>query len=129
MNWYLFILGSSVGKKILMAVTGLCLIGFLAVHLLGNMMAESHHSQSALSHDAMMVEYQAHISVSELDFLVRSLRSSQNRNYKASRFENCQLVRLKLRSLRDVEATVFDKTERDIIMRARKKADEIGCKG
>ena len=39
MNWYLFILGSSVGKKILMAVTGLCLIGFLAVHLLGNLMA------------------------------------------------------------------------------------------
>jgi succinate dehydrogenase / fumarate reductase cytochrome b subunit len=39
MNWYLFILGSSVGKKILMAATGLCLIGFLAVHLLGNVMA------------------------------------------------------------------------------------------
>ena len=39
MNWYLFILGSSVGRKMLMAVTGLCLIGFLAVHLLGNVMA------------------------------------------------------------------------------------------
>lgn len=39
MNWYLFILGSSVGKKLLMAMTGLCLIGFLAVHLLGNTMA------------------------------------------------------------------------------------------
>ena len=39
MNWYFFILGSSVGKKIMMAVTGLCLIGFLAVHLLGNFMA------------------------------------------------------------------------------------------
>ena len=39
MHWYLFILGSSVGKKILMAVTGLGLIGFLAVHLLGNFMA------------------------------------------------------------------------------------------
>jgi len=39
MNWYLFILGSSVGKKILMAVTGLGMIGFLAGHLLGNMMA------------------------------------------------------------------------------------------
>lgn len=39
MNWYMFLLGSSVGKKILMAVTGLCLIGFLAIHLLGNMMA------------------------------------------------------------------------------------------
>jgi len=39
MNWYLFILGSSIGKKMLMAVTGLGLIGFLAVHLLGNFMA------------------------------------------------------------------------------------------
>jgi succinate dehydrogenase / fumarate reductase cytochrome b subunit len=39
MNWYLFILGSSVGKKMLMAATGLGLIGFLAVHLLGNVMA------------------------------------------------------------------------------------------
>jgi len=39
MNWYLFILGSSVGKKMLMALTGLGLTGFLAVHLLGNFMA------------------------------------------------------------------------------------------
>jgi succinate dehydrogenase / fumarate reductase cytochrome b subunit len=39
MNWYLFLLGSSVGKKMLMAVTGLGMIGFLAVNLLGNMMA------------------------------------------------------------------------------------------
>jgi succinate dehydrogenase / fumarate reductase cytochrome b subunit len=39
MNWYMFLLGSSVGKKILMALTGLCMIGFLATHLLGNMMA------------------------------------------------------------------------------------------
>lgn len=39
MNRYLFIIGSSVGKKILMAATGLCLIGFLTFHLLGNFMA------------------------------------------------------------------------------------------
>jgi succinate dehydrogenase / fumarate reductase cytochrome b subunit len=39
LNWYLFIFGSSVGKKMLMAVTGLGLMGFLAVHLLGNVMA------------------------------------------------------------------------------------------
>ena len=39
MNGYLFIIGSSVGKKILMALTGLGLVGFLAVHLLGNLMA------------------------------------------------------------------------------------------
>ena len=39
MNGYRFLLGSSVGKKILMALTGLCLIAFLTVHLLGNFMA------------------------------------------------------------------------------------------
>ena len=39
MKWYLFVLGSSVGKKMLMAITGLGMIGFLAGHLLGNMMA------------------------------------------------------------------------------------------
>jgi succinate dehydrogenase / fumarate reductase cytochrome b subunit len=39
MHRYLFIIGSSLGKKILMAVTGLGLIGFLALHLLGNFMA------------------------------------------------------------------------------------------
>ncbi len=39
MNYFRFLIGSSVGKKMLMAVTGLCLIGFLSVHLLGNTMA------------------------------------------------------------------------------------------
>ena len=39
MNWILSIVGSSVGKKMLMALTGLGMIGFLAAHLLGNMMA------------------------------------------------------------------------------------------
>jgi succinate dehydrogenase / fumarate reductase cytochrome b subunit len=39
MNWILTIVGSSVGKKMLMALTGLGMIGFLAGHLLGNMMA------------------------------------------------------------------------------------------
>ena len=51
------------------------------------------------------------------------------RDYAASRFENCQLVRLKLRSLRDVNAGVFDNSEKRIIQQAAKKADEIGCKG
>lgn len=37
MNGILAVLGSSLGKKWLMAVTGLGFIGFLAVHLLGNL--------------------------------------------------------------------------------------------
>jgi succinate dehydrogenase / fumarate reductase cytochrome b subunit len=39
MQWYSFLLGSSVGKKLLMAFSGACLAAFLCVHLLGNFMA------------------------------------------------------------------------------------------
>ncbi|MBW1722820.1 MAG: succinate dehydrogenase cytochrome b subunit [Deltaproteobacteria bacterium] len=37
MIWIFRTLSSSIGKKLLMAVTGLCFCGFLAVHLLGNL--------------------------------------------------------------------------------------------
>ena len=37
MNWITGILGSSIGKKLLMAVTGLSFCGFLAAHLAGNL--------------------------------------------------------------------------------------------
>jgi len=37
MNWLITTLGTSIGKKILMAVTGLSFIGFLAGHLAGNL--------------------------------------------------------------------------------------------
>jgi succinate dehydrogenase / fumarate reductase cytochrome b subunit len=37
MNWLANTLGSSIGKKLLMAVTGLCFCGFLAAHLAGNL--------------------------------------------------------------------------------------------
>ncbi len=37
MNWLIATLTSSVGKKLLMAVTGLCFCGFLAAHLGGNL--------------------------------------------------------------------------------------------
>lgn len=39
MNWLRVLFRSSVGKKILMALTGLCLTAFLAVHLAGNLSA------------------------------------------------------------------------------------------
>ncbi len=38
MNWLKKALGSSIGRKSLMAVTGLLLCGFLAVHLAGNLL-------------------------------------------------------------------------------------------
>ena len=71
-NWYLFILGSSVGKKMLMAVTGLGLIGFLAAHLLGNMMtfagADAFNGYAAKLH-AM----QPYLSVFNLGLLMLGL--------------------------------------------------------
>jgi succinate dehydrogenase / fumarate reductase cytochrome b subunit len=37
MNWLLHTFGASIGKKLLMAITGLSFIGFLGVHLAGNL--------------------------------------------------------------------------------------------
>jgi len=37
MHWIGSLFGSSVGKKLLMALTGCCFIGFLTVHLAGNL--------------------------------------------------------------------------------------------
>lgn len=37
MNWLTTTLGTSIGKKLMMAATGLSFIGFLAVHLAGNL--------------------------------------------------------------------------------------------
>ena len=37
MNWLINTLGTSIGKKLLMAVTGLCFCGFLVAHLAGNL--------------------------------------------------------------------------------------------
>ena len=37
MNWLTSSLGSSIGKKLMMAITGLGFIGFLTVHLFGNL--------------------------------------------------------------------------------------------
>lgn len=37
MNWFTNTLGTSIGKKLMMAVTGLSFIGFLTLHLAGNL--------------------------------------------------------------------------------------------
>jgi succinate dehydrogenase / fumarate reductase cytochrome b subunit len=72
MNWYLFIIGSSVGKKILMAVTGLCLIGFLAVHLLGNVMAFA-GSEAFNGYAAKLHSLQPYLSVFNLGLAMLGL--------------------------------------------------------
>lgn len=38
MNWFMGILSSSIGKKLVMAITGLIFCSFLAFHLIGNLM-------------------------------------------------------------------------------------------
>jgi len=37
MSWLITTFSSSIGKKLLMAITGLGFIGFLTVHLIGNL--------------------------------------------------------------------------------------------
>ncbi|MCP4109718.1 MAG: succinate dehydrogenase cytochrome b subunit [Desulfobacteraceae bacterium] len=37
MNWFTNIFGTSIGKKLMMAITGLCFCGFLVIHLTGNL--------------------------------------------------------------------------------------------
>ncbi len=37
MNWLTDILSTSIGKKLMMAITGLCFCGFIVVHLVGNL--------------------------------------------------------------------------------------------
>ena len=37
MNWLINTLGTSIGKKLLMAVTGICFCAFLVAHLAGNL--------------------------------------------------------------------------------------------
>jgi len=37
MNWFISMLQSSIGKKLMMAVTGLAFCGFLLIHLMGNL--------------------------------------------------------------------------------------------
>jgi succinate dehydrogenase / fumarate reductase cytochrome b subunit len=72
MNWYLFLLGSSVGKKILMAVTGLCLIGFLTVHLLGNVMAFA-GAEAFNGYAAKLHSLQPYLSVFNLGLAILGL--------------------------------------------------------
>lgn len=55
MNWLRCALSSSVGKKFLMAITGLLLCGFLVVHLAGNLLlfagAEAYNAYAHKLHD------------------------------------------------------------------------------
>lgn len=49
MNWFLRLLSSSIGRKLLMALTGLFLILFLVIHLIGNLQLLKHDNGQAFN--------------------------------------------------------------------------------
>lgn len=49
MNWFLKLLSSSIGRKLLMALTGLFLILFLVIHLIGNLQLLKHDNGQAFN--------------------------------------------------------------------------------
>jgi hypothetical protein len=114
--------------KVLAIAVGMLVIGIGAGFYSGKHVTESKHSKRVVNHDMVTEELQAQMTATELGFLVRSLDLSQKRDYRASRFENCQLMQFKLRSLRHVKSSVFNSGEKKTIAKAKKKVAEIGCK-
>ena len=49
MNWFLKLLSSSIGRKLLMALTGLFLVLFLVIHLIGNLQLLKHDNGQAFN--------------------------------------------------------------------------------
>ena len=64
MRWLLDLLSTSIGKKVLMAVTGLFLVLFLAVHLYGNLYLYA--GEEAFNHHAEAISSNALIPVVEV---------------------------------------------------------------
>lgn len=72
MNWLRCALSSSVGKKFLMAITGLLLCGFLVVHLAGNLLlfagAEAYNAYAHKLHDNEQLLHIAEIGLAAFFF-------------------------------------------------------------
>jgi hypothetical protein len=114
--------------KVLGIAAGMLVIGIGAGFYSGKLVTESKHSKRVVNYDMMAEELQAQITATELGYLVRSLALSQKRDHRASRFENCQLMQIKLHSLRHVKKSIFSSGEKKTIASAKKKVAEIGCK-
>lgn len=56
-NWVARFYGSTVGRKIVMAVTGIVLVGFIAIHMSGNLLV--HRGADAMNHYAAFLKSQA----------------------------------------------------------------------
>lgn len=70
LNWFGRFLSSSIGKKTLMALTGLGLIGFLVVHLAGNLTLYADDSGEAFNHYAEVLESNPLLPFAEIGLLV-----------------------------------------------------------
>lgn len=66
MNWFIDTFRTSLGKKLLMAVTGLGFLGFIIVHLLGNLTLYAGHEGVFNAYVAKLHQYEALILVAEI---------------------------------------------------------------
>ncbi len=72
MNWFIETFRTSVGKKLLMAVTGLGFIGFVIVHLAGNLTLFAGH-EAFNAYVAKLHEFEALIVVAEIGLLTMAV--------------------------------------------------------
>ena len=56
-NWVVRFYGSTIGRKIVMAVTGIVLVGFITVHMSGNLLV--HRGADAMNHYAAFLKSEA----------------------------------------------------------------------
>lgn len=66
LTWLGRVFSSSLGKKALMAATGLLLVGFLIVHLAGNLLLYSGRDGAAFDDDARKLDGNALLPVAEV---------------------------------------------------------------
>jgi succinate dehydrogenase / fumarate reductase cytochrome b subunit len=104
LNWLRCALSSSVGKKFLMAMTGLALCGFLVVHLAGNLLlfagAEAYNAYAHKLHDNEQLLHVAEIGLAALFFthlylafkLSAENRIARGRGYAETRTKRENLI-------------------------------------
>lgn len=104
MNWLRCALSSSVGKKFLMAITGLLLCGFLVVHLAGNLLlfagAEAYNAYAHKLHDNENLLHVAEIGLAAIFFahlylaftLTAGNKVARGRGYAANRTKRENLI-------------------------------------
>jgi len=72
MNWFTSVISTSIGKKLLMALTGFCFLGFIAVHLIGNLTIYG-GKDLFLSYSEHLHSYGPIIRIAELGLLALAL--------------------------------------------------------